>query len=530
MGRAKELEKQIEKLGFRAAVSDHDSDYCCIIDISKGLKDAALLEQLSLKPAAVLAIVDADSKASLAAASKIYATHILPAPFDEALLEAKLLAINAWLAGYARCQSRDGGKDRLTGLDKATEAEEKLRHWPRENISAAIVSLRRFEAVNTAFGKETGDGILATVAQRIRTFVHETLGENSLVARIGGCDFLIATHIAMDRYHWQFVTEELLEIISKPIAVRNQAVRVNVKAVLTQMQQGEDAQSFWTRLISILEGNQKKGGSPIAWSNHADAHATNGAYQLESDLMNAIERGQIKVRFQPQFAIGSNVLMGAEALAYWRHHKFGPISASVLFALAERADFTEHLSAHIGTLAMQYAARWPAALPHLRLAVNVTAQELASAEFLKTQMEGLADTGFDAERLTLEITESALIDNLQGASALLTKLRDQAIRIAIDDFGTGYANFLYLKSLPLDYIKLDHAMVRDVAGGMRSRVIVRSIIALAQSLDLEIVAEGVETDRQLAVLQDEGCQYYQGFLKARALSPKEFEKFALAHV
>jgi diguanylate cyclase len=166
-------------------------------------------------------------------------------------------------------------------------------------------------------------------------------------------------------------------------------------------------------------------------------------------------------------------------------------------------------------------------LSDLRLSLNVTAQDIAAPSFVKSTVSQVTQSGFAVDRLTLEITESDLVPNLKKAAHIFGKLREAGMRIAVDDFGTGYSNLLYLKSLPLDYLKLDHAMTRDISGQPRDRIIVRSMVALSRALGLEVIAEGVETDVQLAALHEEGCDYFQGFLKSPALDPADFEDFAM---
>ncbi|WP_164114891.1 GGDEF domain-containing phosphodiesterase [Sphingorhabdus sp. Alg239-R122] len=521
---------RLARPAIATTIDDVTYNYCAIIDLHKNADDAELLHGLKKVPHAILAIIDIENPASLAAAAGVCATHIIATPISEALLEAQMEAIKSFLDNKP-ISLRSSGNDHLTGLPDAYGAGEQLQTWledGKQDVFAIMCGLRRFETVNTAFGPNSGDMLLETIAQRIRAFVDETIGKNALVARFGGRDFLIAAQGPITRRQWQFIAAELLELVSQPVVLEGQVIRLTARASLAKVAPSENAQSYIGRLVSALKQAQRGSVQNIKWADRAADGIPEHGYQLESDLMRAIDNDQIKISFQPQFSVKDGRIVGAEALARWEHHEFGKIGAAVLFALAERTDFTEHLSTHIGMLAMQQAAKWPETMTNLRLSLNVTAEELASPRYMETLREALELSGFDAGRLTLEITESALIGNLDGAAELLSGLRELDVKIAIDDFGTGYSNFLYLKSLPLDYIKLDHAMTGDIAGSVRDRIIVRSIIALAQSLELEVIAEGVETEEQLTALQGEGCQYYQGFLRARALAPEDFENFVLS--
>ncbi len=474
----------------------------------------------------ILALVNENDNIAISMALAAGATHVMSSPFHDDMLLAQIRAIENSLASDRLVLETDS----LTGLKTAASARRTLSDWLFKDarVMATICGLRRFENVNATFGAASGDAILRNVGQQIRDFAQHSVGENILVSRFGGRDFLIATTDEIDRRKWQLITTELLEIITQPLAMQDKIIRLTARASLAKSTVGEDAQSYIGRLAHALADAHQQDAHRIKWADRASDAVPESGYQLEADLLHSIERDQIRIGLQPQFCVETGDLIGAEALAKWEHGELGEIGAATLFALAERTDFTEHLSRHIGTLAIDHAARWPQNLAHLRLSLNVTAQQLASPRFVESQQTALTKSGFDAERLTLEITESALIGNLKTASDLLAQVRRLGIKIAIDDFGTGYSNFLYLKSLPLDYIKLDHAMIRDIATGPRDRVIVRSIIALAQALELGVIAEGVETEAQLEVLKEEGCQFYQGFLRAKSMSPKEFEAFAHA--
>jgi EAL domain-containing protein (putative c-di-GMP-specific phosphodiesterase class I) len=164
--------------------------------------------------------------------------------------------------------------------------------------------------------------------------------------------------------------------------------------------------------------------------------------------------------------------------------------------------------------AIEEAAAWPEALQGLRLSVNITAADMLRPGFAASFLKLVQDSGVDPARLTVEVTEGGLIDDLAAAAALLAALRQGGLRVAIDDFGTGYSNLAYLKALPLDYLKLDKRISQDIAGSTRDRIVVRSVIDMARSLGLDVVAEGVETEEQLSLLAQEGCTLYQGFLCA----------------
>lgn len=238
---------------------------------------------------------------------------------------------------------------------------------------------------------------------------------------------------------------------------------------------------------------------------------------LVADLSGAIKRGDIRVQFQPQVRIADGRVTGAEALARWDHPLLGPIDADQLFAAADGAGLARDLSDHVQRLALAQAAAWPPMLGGIDLSLNVTAADIADADFAPTLLRRIAAGGFVPERLCVEVTESAPIADLAAAALALQVLRDHGVRIAIDDVGTGHAGFAWLKALPFDRLKIDKSLVEDVARSRRDRVLIRGIVALARAMALDVVAEGVETEAQRDVLTAEGCGWYQGFLCAGAL-------------
>ena len=247
-----------------------------------------------------------------------------------------------------------------------------------------------------------------------------------------------------------------------------------------------------------------------------------GGRRIE-ELTAAIGQGQVEILFQPQFASGSNQLIGAEALSRWNHPRLGRIGPEALFDIAERCGHATELTRHIAGRALSVAASWR---EPLRLSLNVTAADLSGATFAATILETAAETGFAAERLTLEITEQALVAELDGCAEQLEILAASGIRIALDDFGAGFCNFRYLKRLPLHVLKLDRSMVEGVVDDERDLAVLRGILAMARALRLKVVAEGVETTEQRAAVAREGCEKWQGFLGGPPMTAREFTIFA----
>lgn len=241
------------------------------------------------------------------------------------------------------------------------------------------------------------------------------------------------------------------------------------------------------------------------------------------ELFAAIEENQVEVLFQPQFSCADERVIGAEALARWNHPRRGPVGIEALFDLAADGREAAALTHHIAARALAAAARWP---DSLRLSLNVTAANISAVDFADGLGALIRESDFDAARLTLEITEQALVRDVALSAAQLARLAESGIRIALDDFGAGFCNFRYLKILPLHYLKLDRSMVEGIATDERDLAVLRAIVAMASALDLAVIAEGIESEAQLNKAREEGCAAFQGFLRARPMEADAFAQLA----
>ena len=240
---------------------------------------------------------------------------------------------------------------------------------------------------------------------------------------------------------------------------------------------------------------------------------------IVADLRVAIDRGEIEILFQPQYAASDGKLVGAEALARWRHPALGRIAGDRLFEIAGKGGLVEALSHHIARVALGTAGSWPAPI---RLSLNVTAEDVAAGDFAENVVHAVAQAGFPAEHLTLEITEQVLLADVDRTAEQLRQLAGLGIRIALDDFGAGFCNFDYLKRLPLHYLKLDRAMIDGIDEDPRDLVVLRGIVAMARGLGLEVIAEGIEREAQREAIAREGCAGWQGFLGSEPTSAVHF--------
>jgi len=406
-------------------------------------------------------------------------------------------------------------RDRLTGLPGATEASAWLDAAGEHGfVHAMLVGLHRFRSVNLAYGQSGGDLALVEIARRIRGCINEELGPEALVARVGGGDFLVASGDALSRERWQWLAEALARTIARALPMRGDVLHLAPRTALLRGQQGESGAALIDRLDQALSSLQQQTARRVLWADGSHPARGRSAARLEADLIGAMARDEIGLVFQPQYAVATGALAGAEALARWDHPQLGRIGAETLFAIAERGDHVAQLSRHIAERALAIASRWGSPLA---LSLNVTAQDLGDEEFAQNFRAVLEQTGFPPKLLTLEVTEHALVADFTRSAEALRELAEIGVRIALDDFGTGYANFQTLKALPIDTLKLDQSLARDIDQDPRDRAILRAIIAMARALGQKVVVEGIERETQLAVLADEGCDTFQGFLRAGPL-------------
>jgi diguanylate cyclase (GGDEF)-like protein len=417
-----------------------------------------------------------------------------------------------------------GARDPLTGARSATA----LRRWlstrlPRTGHNEAplyvmLVAVTQFEMINAAFGREVGDSLLRAVARRIEPLVTDLAGRSAVIARIAGAEFAICIDRAVPKERVHLIAEQLVDVIERPFISGEQAVALGSRiGVVEALPEDEDATQLLRRASQALAEAKSLETGHIRMLIGDEADVAMFDASLHSDLRSALNKGEIDILFQPQVSVTTGKIVGVEALARWQHPVHGVLGAVTLFSVAEQSDYLVALSAHVQERAAVLAAAWPESLRDLRLSVNVTAADIAKPGFVENFLHMVESSGFPRDRLTVEITESGLMEDLPLAADLLASLRAAGCRVAIDDFGTGYSSLAYLKALPLDYLKIDKSLAEDITGTTRDRIVVRGVIDMARSLGLAVIAEGVETEEQLGLLAQEGCNYYQGYLCSEPL-------------
>ena len=416
--------------------------------------------------------------------------------------------------------------DALTGLANAAFA----RDWVHQlvggrsdydpSVILLMLSLTRFDGINAAYGRDVADGLLQTVARRLRRVAGQDRAEARVLARIAGAEFMLAFAGPVRLAEVTAAARRLADAFQEPFLVEGRIIHLACRmGIAVGGLDTSDAEVLLRRASGALA--RAKAGEPNSFEVFGDDGVDDlfaRAASLGDDLRGALDRDEFELLYQPQVDLIGNRIVGVEALIRWRHPSLGLLPAETLVEVAERSEVGPRLGEHILKKALAEAQAWPEPLSRLRLSVNATADDLVSPDFATRVVRAVADAGFAPSRLTIEATESGLMRDIAQAARALGAIRAAGMRVAIDDFGTGYSSLAYLSALPSDYLKVDRSLITDLFGSARDRVVVRGVVDIARSLDLTVIAEGVETDEQRVAAAAAGCQLYQGFLCSRPIA------------
>ncbi len=409
--------------------------------------------------------------------------------------------------------------DQLTGLlnrrAMADEAATLLHETHRRDRALALVmlDLDRFKTVNDLHGHAAGDALLARVAGEIRDIVPS----DALTARLSADEFACAFIFdPRDPGTVQRVAERLLSRLAQPIEIDGQQIHVSASIGIARSDVERGSIDALMRAADIaMHAAKNAGRNRFAWFDPAMARALHARNELENGLRSAIPGGQIVPYFEQQIELATGRIYGFEVLARWEHPIHGTIRPDRFIAIAEQTGLIGELSINLMRQAFLAARDWD---PTLTLSVNISPVQLRDAWLPQKIIKLLVETGFPAHRLELEITESALFENLPLAQSIVGSLKNQGIRIALDDFGTGYSSLAHLRALPFDRIKIDRSFVQAIADNADSAAIVSAITNLGNSLNLPITAEGIEDAEIEERLKAIGCARGQGYLYGRPMS------------
>ena len=423
--------------------------------------------------------------------------------------------------------------DPLTGLPNRRLLLDRLGQAPvlsqRSGKVGALLflDLDHFKDLNDTLGHEVGDELLQEVAQRLLANVRVA----DTVARLGGDEFVVmlselSTSTQEAAAMAQRIGEKILRGLSEPYVLRGHTHQGAASIGATLFGASAQSASELLRQADIAMYQVKaRRGNALCFFDPKMQTAINDRAQLEADLRQALVAQQLVLHYQPQATLQGDVI-GAECLLRWQHPQRGMVPPGQFIAVAEESDLILHIGQWVLHSACTQLARWQEQpqWAHLQLSVNVSARQFRQSDFVHQVIETLQVTGARAHLLTLELTESLVLDNVEDAIDKMHQLRTKGVRFSVDDFGTGYSSLAYLTRLPLHQLKIDQSFVRNLGSRPSDDVIVQTIIGMGRNLDLEVIAEGVETEAQKAILAGHGCDLYQGYLLARPMPVADFER------
>jgi diguanylate cyclase (GGDEF)-like protein/PAS domain S-box-containing protein len=418
--------------------------------------------------------------------------------------------------------------DALTGLpnrvmltDRLDQALARFRRHGR-TFGVLFVDLDRFKAVNDTLGHTVGDQLLIEAASRIQSSVRDS----DTVARLGGDEFVVLCEDIDGVHDATAFAQRILDALGAPFRFGDDDPHVSASIGIALCSDGTDtADAILANADIAMYRAKDNGRACYELFDEAMQLWVTTQVALEADLRQAVSRHELKLLYQPFIEAETGVVRGFEALVRWERPGFGVVAPDNFIPLAEETGLIVDIGAWVLEEACRHAAEWAQRWPTRRLgiSVNVSSRQLLSGDILDVVTRALRHSGLDPSRLTLELTESTLIDDAVSAEALLRELRSLGLNLALDDFGTGYSSLTYLRSFPFNILKIDKSFVRAIGTEREDTAIVAAVLSLAKNLGLRVVAEGIERHEQLAVLHQLGCPYMQGFLFS---DPRPVEELA----
>jgi diguanylate cyclase (GGDEF)-like protein len=418
--------------------------------------------------------------------------------------------------------------DSVTGLPN--------RHTFNERMSAALetvdqfggsaslllIDLDNFKIVNDTLGHHSGDALLKLVARRLL----ECLRSGDVICRIGGDEFAVVLESATARKA-AAVAEKVLAVLAAPFDIDVHEIYVTASVgISTYPDDARDLETLTRNADTAMYQAKGKGKNAYEMFHPELDQRVQKRMSLEMNLRKAIGRDELLLYYQPQVSLRDGRLVGVEALLRWKHPELGLVSPAEFIPVAEESGLIVPIGRWVLRTACKQVAAWrDAGLGTINVSVNLSARQTRDGHLVHDILDALRQAGLSPAQLELEITETVLMDNVHANVDMLHRLQTEGICLAIDDFGTGYSSMAYLKRFPIDQVKIDRTFVRDIPGDGDDEAITTAIIAMAHSLGLSVVAEGVETAQQLEFLRNAGCDIMQGFYFAEPKPPEQMVAF-----
>ncbi|MFJ3467843.1 putative bifunctional diguanylate cyclase/phosphodiesterase [Pseudomonas sp. NPDC090201] len=434
--------------------------------------------------------------------------------------QAKSEALNQELARQYEERTRYlSHYDELTGLANRSLFNERLREANQrvrqggQNLALLHINLDRFKLLNDSLGLDVADQLLRQVGRRLSA----ELSDADTIARLSADEFAVLFDTHGNLTTLARTTTRLLAKLRAPLSVSGHELVVNASIGIALLpESGKDVVALVSQANMAMQHAKHLGGNNFQFYTDSLQARTLERLQMEIQLRRAIEEGQLEVFYQPKLELATGLLSSAEALVRWRHPVRGMVPPGEFIGLAEESGLIADIGEFVLRRACRQACEWQrSGLAPIRVSVNLSVHQLRQGKLVSLVRQVLDETGLMPEYLELELTESQLLDSVEHIISTFQQLRELGVKLAIDDFGTGYSSLSYLKRFPVDYVKIDQAFIRGLNEGTEDAAITRAIIAMAHSLGLKVVAEGVEDAQQLAFLRAHACDEVQGYLISR---------------
>jgi diguanylate cyclase (GGDEF)-like protein len=405
--------------------------------------------------------------------------------------------------------------DSLTELPNRVMFNERLaRAIPQarrhgRTLAVLFVDLDKFKQINDTLGHEAGDFVLREAAQRLL----DNLRAGDTVARFGGDEFVVLLEEVADPVYVGSVTQKLIAALAAPFVIGGRDYHVTASiGVSSYPEDGKDAETLLKNADVAMYRAKESGRNAFEFYSAQISAGSLERLSLESGLRRALEHDELALYYQPQIEACTGRIVGMEALVRWEHPEMGLLAPARFIRLAEETGLIVPLGEWVLQTACRAHREWQAMrLPLARVAVNLSPRQFLHAGLLRDTLRVLEETGCNSKYIELEITESMVMHDPTGAVALIRQMKDAGVRIAMDDFGTGYSSLGYLKRFPIDSLKIDRSFIADVPNDGGNVAITQAIIAMARTLRLTVIAEGVETPAQFNFLRSRGCDEVQGY-------------------
>lgn len=455
---------------------------------------------------------------------------------DDRLVNSLILALRSYERLYMEYQQRQEGERRieylayynvLTGLpnrtlllDRITQA---VQTAARNNWYVAVLymDLDQFKTVNDSLGHNFGDLLLKAVAQRLRGLMRS----EDTVAHIGGDEFVAVLPNLKDHINSSVVAQKILQEIQVSYLIEQQELHITSSIGISIFpNDGSDGLSLLRTADTAMYQAKASGRNAYEFFTPEMTARAQETLRISNNLRHAIERKEFVLHYQPQMDLATGRIVGAEALIRWQHPEWGLVYPGKFIGVAEDTGLIQPMGEWVLREACRQNKEWQlAGLPPIDIAVNLSAKQFDHNHIVRLTNEVLSESGLEPKYLELEVTESIIMQNVEQAISVMNTLKAIGVKLSIDDFGTGYSSLSYLKRFPLDKLKIDQSFVRDIEADGDDAAIVTAIIGLAKSLNLRVIAEGVEKKLQLDFLRNGDCDEMQGYFFSKPIPPAEFE-------